>query len=111
MVPLSTTTPENYKICVFRMIAANGVDDIDFNDMVKAFFVTSDVRLITPDETERLSDGEITIYDMQHTSYRHLAKVVVSTVRMYLKYIQEVSFELLSFQKFYFLRDVSKIFF
>lgn len=93
MVPLSTTTPENYKICVYRMIAANAADDIDFNDMVKAFFVVSDVRLITPDENELLSDGEISIYDMQYTSYRHLTKVVVSTVRMYLKYVQEVGFK------------------
>lgn len=90
MVPLSATTPENYKMCVFRMITANAVDDIDFNDMVKAFFAVSDVRLITPDETGMLSDGEISIFDMQYTSYRHLAKVVVATVRMYLKYIQEV---------------------
>lgn len=73
------------------MIAVNAADDLDFNDMVKAFFVVSDVRLTTPDETELLSDGEISIYDMQHTSYRHLAKVVVSTVRMYMKYIQEVN--------------------
>lgn len=93
MVPLSTTTPENYKICVFRLITASGADDIDFNDMVKAFFVMSDVRLVMPDQSEMLSDGEISIYDMQHTSYRHLAKVVVSTVRMYLKYIQEVSYD------------------
>lgn len=73
------------------MIAANAADDIDFNDMVKAFFVVSDVRLIMPDDTELLNDGEISIYDMQYMSYRHLAKVVVSTVRMYMKYIQEVN--------------------
>ena len=90
MVPLSTTTPENYKLCVFRMISAAAVDNIDFNDTVKAFFVMSDVALVMNGETSKLSDGEITIFDMEHVSYKHLTKVVLSTVRLYLKYIQEV---------------------
>lgn len=72
------------------MISAEAVDDIDFNDVVKAFFVMSDVALVMPSESSKLSDGEITIFDMEHVSYRHLTKIVLSTVRLYLKYVQEV---------------------
>lgn len=86
MVPLLKTTPENYKICIFRM-TNDDVDHIDFNDVIKAFFMMSDVRLITPEE--KLSDGEISIFDMSQLSYKHFTKVIYSTVRFYLKYIQE----------------------
>lgn len=87
MVPLLETTSENYKIIVFRLLSDN-FDHIQFNDVIKAFFVMSDVRLITPD-AEKLTDGEIPIFDMARVSYRHLTKVVLSTVRLYLRYTQE----------------------
>lgn len=48
----------------------------------------SDVRLITPD-TKTLTDGEIPIFDMARVSYRHLTKIVLSTLRLYMKYTQE----------------------
>lgn len=72
------------------MLSAEAVDNIDFNDTVKAFFLMSDVALVMNGSTAKLSDGEITIFDMEHVSYRHLTKVVLSTVRLYMKYIQEV---------------------
>lgn len=87
MVPLLHTTPENYKICVYRL-ATDDVDYIDFNDVVKGFFLVADLRLIADDA--KLSDGEIPIFDMGKVSYRHFTKVVLSTVRLYLRYIQEV---------------------
>lgn len=33
--------------------------------------------------------GEVPIFDMARVSYRHLTKIVLSTVRLYLKYTQE----------------------
>lgn len=87
MVPLAETTPDNYKIIVLRLIS-DDFDHIHFNDLIKAFFMMSDVRLITPD-AKTLTDGEIPIFDMARVSYRHLTKVVLSTLRLYMKYTQE----------------------
>lgn len=87
MVPLLETTPENYKIIVFRLTNDN-FDHIHFNDVIKAFFMMSDVRLITQDK-KLVADGEIPIFDMSRVSYRHLTKIVFSTLRLYLKYTQE----------------------
>lgn len=87
MVPLYQTTDENYKIIVLRLIN-DDFEKIHFNDVIKAFFMMSDVRLITPD-VKALTDGEIPIFDMSRVSYRHLAKVILSTLRLYLKYTQE----------------------
>jgi hypothetical protein len=87
MVPLKETTSENYKIIVLRLIN-DDLANINFNDVVKAFFIISDVRLITPDK-QTLTDGEIPIFDMARVSYRHLTKVILSTLRLYLKYTQE----------------------
>jgi hypothetical protein len=87
MVPLHETTSDNYKVIVLRLISDN-FDHIHFNDVIKCFFMMSDVRLITPD-AKLLTDGEIPIFDMARLSYRHLTKIVLSTVRLYLKYNQE----------------------
>lgn len=87
MVPLFNSTSDNYKIIIFRLIDDN-FDHIHFNDVIKTFFMMSDVRLITPD-SKCLTDGEIPIFDMAKVSYRHLTKVVLSTVRLYMKYTQE----------------------
>lgn len=87
MVPLREATPENYKVIILRFIN-DDFDHIQFNDVIKAFFMMSDVRLITPD-FKCLTDGEIPIFDMERVSYRHLTKIVLSTLRLYLKYTQE----------------------
>lgn len=56
MVPLQETTPENYKVIIFRLIS-DDFDHIHFNDVIKAFFMVADVRLITPD-AKTLTDGK-----------------------------------------------------
>ncbi|KAG5680477.1 hypothetical protein PVAND_009985 [Polypedilum vanderplanki] len=86
MVLLSTTTEENYKIGVFRLLQ-DELDHIEFNDLIKAFFVMSDVRNIMFEP--KLNDGEIIIFDMSQVSYHHVTKIVLSTLRLYLRYIQE----------------------
>jgi CRAL/TRIO domain len=87
IVPLHVTTAENYKIIILRLIS-DDFGNLNFDDVIKAFFMMSDVRLITPDKTT-LTDGEIPIFDMARVSYRHLTKIVLSTLRLYLKYTQE----------------------
>jgi hypothetical protein len=87
MVLLAGTTEENYKIGVFRMLKDN-VDHIEFNDLIKAFFVMSDARNITSES--KLNDGEIAIFDMSQVSYRHVTKIALSTLRVYLRYIEQV---------------------
>lgn len=49
--------------------------------------MVADVRLITPDQNG-LTDGEIPVFDMAGFSLRHLTKVVLSSLRCYMKYTQ-----------------------
>lgn len=91
MIPLTKPTANNYKLILFRL-NSDDIDDLHFNDAVKVFFMMSDVRLITPDlddGDDELCDGEIPIFDMERVSYKCLSKVVISTVRLYMKYTQE----------------------
>jgi hypothetical protein len=65
IVPLLQTTPENYKVCIFRLRDINP-DAFLFNDAIKTFFVTTDVRLITPEQNgQMLTSGEIPVFDMK----------------------------------------------
>lgn len=51
--------------------------------------MVGDIRLITPDDNEGgISDGEIPIFDMNGFSLRHITRVVLSTLRCYMKYTQ-----------------------
>lgn len=87
MVPLLETTPDNWKVCIIRLVDYDP-SIINFNHCIKAFFMVADVRLVTP-EKSKLSDGEAPIFDMKGMSYRHLTKLVFSTLKMYMKYTQE----------------------
>lgn len=62
-------------------------DKIVFNDVIKAFFLGGDLRLVTTDEV--WSDGEIPIFDMNNVTLRHLTKVVFRTLGLFMKYSQE----------------------
>lgn len=49
-----------------------------------------DVRSATPDDDEGgIADGDVTIFDMQTFSLRHVTKIIISTLRVYMKYTQE----------------------
>lgn len=51
--------------------------------------MVGDIRLITPDDNEGgITDGEIPIFDMDGFSLRHITRVVLSTLRCYMKYTQ-----------------------
>lgn len=53
--------------------------------------MVADVRLATKD-MNGISDGEIPIFDMAGFSLRHLTKVVMSSLRTYMRYTQVRSF-------------------
>lgn len=87
--PLPSYVDGKFKVTVFRL---NDPDPnkYDVAENFKMFFMSSDVRFITPDEIG-LTEGEIGIMDFSGFSFRHLWKVVAnfSTIRLYLKYVQE----------------------
>lgn len=49
--------------------------------------MVADVRLAMPDPNG-ITDGEVPIFDMAGLSLRHLTRVVLSTLRIYMKYTQ-----------------------
>lgn len=50
--------------------------------------MVADVRLITLDDGG-ITDGEIPIFDMTGFSLKHITKIVLSSLRVYMKYTQE----------------------
>lgn len=49
--------------------------------------MAADIRLACVDEI--WADGEIPIFDMSNTSWRHVTKIVLSSIRLFMKYNQE----------------------
>ncbi|XP_023166880.1 alpha-tocopherol transfer protein-like [Drosophila hydei] len=87
LVPLPGLTPENNKLLFYRLID-HDADKFNFTASIKVFFMVADCRFAT--ETDgRLSDGEIPIFDMAGYSLRHLTKTVLSSLRVYMKFVQE----------------------
>lgn len=60
----------------------------NFNEAIKLFFMVADVRLACSDPNGTITDGEIPIFDMAGLSIKHLTRVVLSTLRVYMKYTQ-----------------------
>lgn len=84
---MDRTPKENYKVTIFRLID-NDPEKINFNDVIKAFFMAADTRLVTMDEV--WSAGEVAIFDMTNITLRHFTKIVLSTLRLFMKYSQEM---------------------
>jgi len=51
----------------------------------------ADLRLVSPDPNPELADGEIPIFDMKGMTIWHLFRLNFSTLRLYFKYVQEVT--------------------
>lgn len=62
-------------------------EKINFDHVIKAFYMAADIRLVTTDEV--WADGEIPIFDMTNITLRHFTKIVFSTLRLFMKYSQE----------------------
>lgn len=93
---LADTDPKNvclisYLVITFINILIILYFQYHFDDIIRAFFIVGDVRLVIPDDPERedfVCTGEIPIFDMAGFSWRHATKVVISTLRVYMKYTQ-----------------------
>lgn len=59
----------------------------DFNDVIKTFFIIADLRMIQPDVPMN-DGGDVPIFDMNGFTLRHMTKVVLSTLRVYMRYTQ-----------------------
>lgn len=89
MVPLAQKTPENYKVCVYQILD-DDASKMNFNDCVKTFFMACDVRYNLPlDHLSDIESGEIIVFDMKNLSFGHLTGIVISSLRMFFKYLQE----------------------
>ncbi|EDW75104.1 uncharacterized protein Dwil_GK19881 [Drosophila willistoni] len=87
LIPLPGLTPENNKLLFYRLIDFDA-DKFNFTAGIKVFFMVADCRFATENDG-RLSDGEIPIFDMAGYTLRHLTKTVLSSLRCYMKFVQE----------------------
>ncbi|KAG5680472.1 hypothetical protein PVAND_009980 [Polypedilum vanderplanki] len=85
-VPMPTRTSEHNRVSIVRLTDPNP-DLIDFNTVIKMFFMVADIRLASLDDI--WSEGEIPIWDMSNITIRHFPKLVLSTMRLFMKYTQE----------------------
>jgi CRAL/TRIO domain len=86
MIPLMDPTPENFKVTIFRLVDDNP-DIINFNHVIKGFYIGTDLRLVSLDEV--WGNGEVPIFDMTNIRLAHFTKIVFSTLRLFMKYSQE----------------------
>lgn len=63
----------------------------DFENVIKTFFMAADHRFSIVDENLplKVNDGDIPIFDMSGFTYRHITKLSLSTLRIYMKFTQE----------------------
>ena len=89
MVPLLQHTKENYKVCIYQLLN-NDANNIVFNDCIKTFFMCCDIRFLLPVKSySDIEAGEIIIFDMKNLTFKHLTRIVISTLRLYFKYLQD----------------------
>lgn len=90
MTPLLQHTKENYKVVVYQILTDDS-SIVNFNACVKAFYMASDVRFHLPVEnySTDMESGEIVIFDMKNLTFKHLTHIVISTLRLFLKYLQD----------------------
>ncbi|XP_035773009.1 alpha-tocopherol transfer protein-like [Anopheles albimanus] len=87
MVPLPPVEGCEDKFIFYRLVDCDP-DRFDFNDVIKTFFTIADLRMIQPDVPMN-DGGDVPIFDMNGFTLRHLTKVVLSTLRVYMRYTQE----------------------
>ncbi|XP_037934959.1 alpha-tocopherol transfer protein-like [Teleopsis dalmanni] len=87
LVPLPGLTPQKNKLLFYRLIDYDA-DKFDFTTSIKVFFMMADCRFSVEDEAG-MANGEVPIFDMAGFSLRHLTKVVFSSLRIYMKFVQE----------------------
>ncbi|BES87247.1 CRAL/TRIO domain [Nesidiocoris tenuis] len=85
LLPLPQTTPEGYKVFLYRL-ADTDADKFHFNDYVKCFFLVGDTRIKTE---QTIPKGEVIIFDMTGYTLKHLTRVNLLSLRKYMQYTQE----------------------
>jgi len=86
MAPCPKSTPEGYRILVYRL-ADTDPSKVNFQEALTAFFAYNDVRI----SEDGLVDGYIVVFDMKGCTLGHLARVstCMHLVRKFMVYIQD----------------------
>ncbi|XP_055374812.1 alpha-tocopherol transfer protein-like [Condylostylus longicornis] len=87
MLILPGVTPSGNKLLFYRLVDLNP-ENFAFTESIKMFFMFADLRFIVPDPNG-ISSGEVPIFDMAGFSLKHLTRVVMSSLRVYMKFTQE----------------------
>lgn len=84
MIAMPTPTPQGLNIMLLRFSDPTP-ELLNFNECIRMFFMVSDVRLLVGDANR----GETPIFDMQGLQLMHFPRLVLSTIRLYMRYTQD----------------------
>lgn len=87
MVPLPHVTPDNHRVLTLRLIDFDPKNLI-FDNALRVFTMVYDAAMITPD-ADRLADGEIVVFDLKGLTASHLARIGLSSLRCFIKYMMD----------------------
>uniref|UniRef100_A0A1A9ULS1 CRAL-TRIO domain-containing protein n=1 Tax=Glossina austeni TaxID=7395 RepID=A0A1A9ULS1_GLOAU len=92
IVPLPGLTKEKYKITFFRL---NDPDPkkMRFTEDTKAYIMVTDCRFCMPDlaDDDCLSEGELQIYDMTGVKVKHVGRLSMASLHIFIKYLDQAS--------------------
>lgn len=87
MAFLPKLTADNHRVLIMRLIDYDS-SQLIFDDAITVFSLVHDTSMITPDDGP-LADGEIMIFDLKGLTTGHLARIGLSTLRCFIKYVSE----------------------
>lgn len=86
MTPLLKLTSDNKRVLIIRLIDFNP-NNIIIDDALTVFTMVYDTSVISLDEDGQLANGEIVIFDLKGLTAKHLARMGLSTLRCFVKYM------------------------
>lgn len=78
------TTPEGYKLLIYRLVDTDP-SKVVFSDCMKAFCMFNDVCL----SNDILANGYVVVFDMKGVRLGHLTRIQLGPLRAFMSYIQE----------------------
>ncbi|XP_069680012.1 alpha-tocopherol transfer protein-like isoform X1 [Periplaneta americana] len=84
MVPINWTSPEGYKVVLFRLVDFDA-SKFHFVEALKMMFMFLDMYLAE----DGLRPGYIAVFDMKGATLGHLARASISAVKTFMNYIQD----------------------
>lgn len=84
MASMPKTTPEGYKLLIYRLVDTDP-SKVIFGDCMKTFCMFNDVCL----SEDILADGYIVVFDMKGVRLGHLTRIQLGPLRAFMNYIQE----------------------